>query len=74
MPPVREASTKPIAATVLPDPVACSNQKRRLAPGSSGASSMTSSSSAADSSLQSSGSSSGSSTSSGSSSSAPLAS
>ena len=28
MPPVREASTKPMAATVLPAPVACSNQKR----------------------------------------------
>ena len=28
MPPVREASTKPSAATVLPAPVACSNQKR----------------------------------------------
>ena len=27
-PPVREASTKPTAATVLPAPVACSNQKR----------------------------------------------
>ena len=39
-PPVREASTKPTAATVLPAPVACSNQKRRLAPGSSGASSI----------------------------------
>ena len=37
-PPVREPSTKPSAATVLPEPVACSNQKRRLAPGSSGAS------------------------------------
>ena len=37
-PPVREASTKPTAATVLPAPVACSNQKRRLAPGSSGSS------------------------------------
>ena len=46
MPPVREASTKPTAATVLPAPVACSNQKRRLAPGSSGASSTTSASSA----------------------------
>ena len=46
MPPVREASTKPTAATVLPAPVACSNQKRRLAPGSSGASSTCSSSSA----------------------------
>ena len=45
MPPVREASMKPTAATVLPAPVACSNQKRRLAPGSSGASSTTSSSS-----------------------------
>ena len=42
MPPVREASTKPTAATVLPAPVACSNQKRRLAPGSSGASATTS--------------------------------
>ena len=38
MPPVREASTKPIAATVLPAPVACSNQKRLWALGSSGAS------------------------------------
>ena len=37
-PPVREASMKPTAATVLPAPVACSNQKRRSAPGSSGAS------------------------------------
>src|SRR3954452_8115496 len=36
-PPVRDPSMKPSAATVLPDPVACSNQKRRLAPGSSGA-------------------------------------
>ena len=35
MPPVREASTKPSAATVLPAPVACSNQKRRAAPASS---------------------------------------
>ena len=35
-PPVRDPSTKPSAATVLPEPVACSNQKRRLAPGSSG--------------------------------------
>src|SRR3954466_4937694 len=35
MPPVREASTKPSAATVLPAPVACSNQNRRAAPGSS---------------------------------------
>ena len=33
MPPVREASTKPSAATVLPAPVACSNQKRRAARG-----------------------------------------
>ena len=32
-PPVREASMKPTAATVLPAPVACSNQKRRSAPG-----------------------------------------
>ena len=46
-PPVREASMKPTAATVLPAPVACSNQKRRLAPGSSGASSISSSSSSA---------------------------
>ena len=38
MPPVREASTKPSAATVLPAPVACSNQKRRAAFGSSGCS------------------------------------
>ena len=29
-PPVRQASTKPSAATVLPAPVACSNQKRRV--------------------------------------------
>ena len=36
---MREPSTNPSAATVLPEPVACSNQKRRLAPGSSGASS-----------------------------------
>ena len=35
-PPVRVASMKPTAATVLPAPVACSNQKRRAAPGSSG--------------------------------------
>ena len=33
IPPVRDASTKPIAATVLPDPVACSNQKRRVGAG-----------------------------------------
>ena len=39
-PPVRVASMKPTAATVLPAPVACSNQKRRSAPGSSGASSI----------------------------------
>ncbi len=32
-PPVRVASMKPTAATVLPAPVACSNQKRRSAPG-----------------------------------------
>ncbi len=37
-PPVRVASMKPTAATVLPAPVACSNQKRRAAPGSSAAS------------------------------------
>src|SRR3954453_19873771 len=35
MPPVRDPSTKPSAATVLPAPVACSNQNRRAAPGSS---------------------------------------
>ena len=35
MPPVRDASTKPSAATVLPAPVACSNQKRLAALGSS---------------------------------------
>ena len=50
MPPVREASTKPIAATVLPAPVACSNQKRREAPGSSGCSGSCSSSSSSSSS------------------------
>src|SRR5215210_1246514 len=44
MPPVREASTKPSAATVLPAPVACSNQKRLAALGSSGASATWSSS------------------------------
>ena len=45
-PPVRDASTKPSAATVLPAPVACSNQKRLAALGSSGCSgSWTSSSS-----------------------------
>ena len=37
-PPVRDASTKPSAATVLPAPVACSNQKRLPALGSSSAS------------------------------------
>ena len=43
---MREASTKPSAATVLPAPVACSNQKRLAALGSSGCSaSWTSSSS-----------------------------
>ena len=44
MPPVREASTKPTAATVLPAPVACSNQKRLPAFGSSGASATSSAS------------------------------
>ncbi len=63
-PPVREASMKPTAATVLPAPVACSNQKRRSAPGSSGASSIVSSSSSAGASSQSCGSSSGASSSS----------
>ena len=58
MPPVREASMKPTAATVLPAPVACSNQKRRLAPGSSRTSAPASSSSSGSSS-QSIGSSSG---------------
>ena len=43
-PPVRDASTKPTAATVLPAPVACSNQKRLPAFGSSGASATSSSS------------------------------
>ena len=47
MPPVRDASTKPSAATVLPAPVACSNQKRLPAFGSSGASASCSSSSSA---------------------------
>ena len=62
MPPVREASTKPSAATVLPAPVACSNQKRRAAPGSSSSgASVAASSSASSSGSQSSGSSSGSS-------------
>ena len=37
-PPVREASTNPSAATVLPAPVACSNQNRLAAFGSSGCS------------------------------------
>ena len=64
MPPVREASMNPTAATVLPAPVACSNQKRRLAPGSSGASATTSSSSVSGSSQSWGSSSSGSSTSS----------
>src|SRR3954447_23239914 len=54
MPPVREASTKPSAATVLPAPVACSNQKRLLAPGSSG---LSATSASTPSSFQSSGSS-----------------
>ena len=64
---------KPTAATVLPAPVACSNQKRRSAPGSSGASSTASSaSSPAACSSQSCGSSSGAS-SSGSSCSSPQA-
>ena len=58
-PPVREASMKPTAATVLPAPVACSNQKRRLAPGSSGASATASASSSSSGSSQSCGSSSG---------------
>ncbi len=44
-PPVWEASTKPSAATVLPAPVACSNQKRLAALGSSGCSARISSSS-----------------------------
>ena len=61
MPPVREASTKPSAATVLPAPVACSNQKRRAAPGSSSSASAAASSSASSAGSQSSGSSSGSS-------------
>ena len=61
-PAVREASTNPRAATVLPAPVACSNQKRRSALGSSGASTGTSPSSSP-SSCQSCGSSSSSSTS-----------
>ena len=56
---MREASMKPTAATVLPAPVACSNQKRRLAPGSSGASATTRSSSSSSGSSQSCGSSSG---------------
>src|SRR3954454_3222688 len=55
MPPVRDASTKPSAATVLPAPVACSNQNRLAALGSSGASA-TSASSSRDGSDQSSGS------------------
>ena len=43
MPPVRDASTKPSAATVLPAPVACSNQKRLAAFGSSTSSATSSS-------------------------------
>src|SRR3954447_18836792 len=62
MPPVRDASTKPSAATDLPAPVACSNQNRRAAFGSSAAASpspgASSSSSDGASSCQSSGSSS----------------
>src|SRR4051794_37459599 len=61
MPPVREASTKPSAATVLPAPVACSNQNLRAAPGSSSTESAAASSSASSAGSQSSGSSSGSS-------------
>ena len=57
-PPVRDASTKPSAATVLPAPVACSNQKRLSAFGSSGASPATSASTSLASSAQSCGSSS----------------
>src|SRR4051794_3535276 len=57
-PPGPGAPVEATAATVLPAPVACSNQKRRLAPGSSGASSTTSSSSSAGASCQSCGSSS----------------
>ena len=45
MPPVRDASTNPSAATVLPAPVACSNQKRLPAFGSSGCSASCASSS-----------------------------
>src|SRR3954466_564051 len=66
-PPVREASTKPSAATVLPAPVACSNQKRLAALGSSGASATSSSTSRAKRSSQSCGSSGSSSSSSSSS-------
>ena len=51
----------PSAATVLPAPVACSNQKRRLAPGSSSTESDAASSSASSAGSQSSGSSSASS-------------
>src|SRR3954468_2635145 len=57
-PPVREASTKPSAATDLPAPVACSNQKRLWALGSSGASASCSASSSSGGSSQSTGSSS----------------
>ena len=65
-PPVCDASTKPSAATVLPAPVACSNQNRLAAFGSSGCSA--SDSSSPSSSTQSRGSSSGSPSGSGSSS------
>src|SRR3954467_7660247 len=58
MPPVRDPSTKPSAATVLPAPVACSNQNRLAAPGSSTAASTAASSSASSAASQSSGSSS----------------
>ncbi len=58
---MREASTKPTAATVLPAPVACSNQKRLLALGSSGASATFSASASSGVSSQSCGSSSSSS-------------
>src|SRR3954464_471725 len=57
-PPVREASTKPSAATDLPTPVACSNQKRLWALGSSGCSASCSASSSSGGSSQSTGSSS----------------
>src|ERR671923_624084 len=57
-PPVGGAPTTPSAATVLPAPVACSNQNRRGAPGSSTAASTAASSSASSAASQSSGSSS----------------